>query len=229
MIRLLAFLALSLSTAHASGQKISIEFRPVYNGHSIKLGDTLINPNDNSTLVISALRFYVGQFELVNSQNQESQKYQEYYLIDLALPESMHINLNANNNVNADLINFSFGVDSLTNNSGALSGALDPVKGMYWAWQSGYINMKLEGFINSSSNSAVKFEYHLGGFLSPFESIQRIQMDLPAETEIIIEFELDKFLSDAREMKKFRIMSPSLKAKALSKSVSESFKINHEK
>lgn len=229
MIRLITFLALSFCTALVFGQKTTIEFRPVYYGHAIKLGDTLINPNNKSEIVISTLRFHVGQFELINSNNHKNQKHNNYYLVDLDKSESMHISINSNNPDKADLIRFSFGVDSLTNNSGALSGALDPTNGMYWAWQSGYINLKLEGYTSSITENYGKFEYHLGGFLNPFESIQHVQLELTADAEILIEFEINKFLSDANEMKEFRIMSPSLKAKELSKSAAHSFKINHEK
>lgn len=229
MIRLLIFLVLSICPTLGFGQNTSIEIRPLFNGHTINLGDTIIYPNNNSTIVISTLRFYVGQFELIDSQNQKSQKHKEYYLLDLAHLESMHISFDSSYSFHADLINFNFGVDSLTNTSGALSGALDPTNGMYWAWQSGYINMKLEGYIISGLNNEVKFEYHLGGFLSPFESSQIVRLNLPAKPKIVIVVDLDNFFSDAIEIKEFRIMSPSLKAKELSKRAAQSFRINHEK
>jgi hypothetical protein len=229
MIRRLTFLVLSICPNLGFGQKISIEIRPQFNGHTIHLGDTIINTNNNSTIVISTLRFYVGQFELIDSQNQKSLKHKEYYLVDLALPESMHISFDSNFSFHADFIEFNYGVDSLTNTSGALSGALDPTNGMYWAWQSGYINMKLEGYIISGLNNKVKFEYHLGGFLSPFENSQIVRLNLPAKSKIVIVIDLDKFFSDTIERKEFRIMSPSLKAKELSKTAAQSFRINNEK
>jgi hypothetical protein len=55
-----------------------------------------------------------------------------------------------------------FGVDSLRNVSGAQTGALSTVNGMFWSWNTGYIMMKAEGISpNSSSDS---FAFHLGGF-----------------------------------------------------------------
>ena len=54
------------------------------------------------------------------------------------------------------------GVDSARNVSGAQTGALDPAKGMFWTWNTGYIMAKLEG--NSPASPTGIFEYHIGGF-----------------------------------------------------------------
>jgi len=58
------------------------------------------------------------------------------------------------------------GTDSITNVSGALDGDLDPIKGMYWAWNSGCINFKLEG-TRVISGKKTPFEYHIGGYNGP--------------------------------------------------------------
>jgi hypothetical protein len=42
-------------------------------------------------------------------------------------------------------ITFSAGIDSLTSTAGIQKGVIDPINGMYWAWQSGYVNFKIEG------------------------------------------------------------------------------------
>lgn len=61
-------------------------------------------------------------------------------------------------------LSFLIGVDSLKNVSGAQTGGLDPLNGMFWTWNTGYIMFKMEG--NSPSSSVVnnKIEYHIGGF-----------------------------------------------------------------
>ena len=70
------------------------------------------------------------------------------------------------------------GVDSARNVSGVQSGALDPVKGMFWTWNSGYIYTKLEGTSPSSSQVNGKFEYHIGGFRWPFSAIRNFTVTL---------------------------------------------------
>src|SRR6218665_2841075 len=44
-----------------------------------------------------------------------------------------------------ETLEFTIGVDSLHNCSGAQAGDLDPLHAMFWAWNTGYIFMKLEG------------------------------------------------------------------------------------
>jgi hypothetical protein len=60
------------------------------------------------------------------------------------------------------------------NTSGALSGDLDPSKGMYWSWQSGYINFKVEGKSPSCKTRKNKFQFHIGGYQEPFTTTRPV-------------------------------------------------------
>ena len=75
-------------------------------------------------------------------------------------------------------ISFTIGVDSLHNCSGLQLGALDPVKGMFWAWNTGYIFMKLEGKSPYSKSPSNIFEYHIGGYIQPNNCIRQVTLDL---------------------------------------------------
>jgi hypothetical protein len=46
---------------------------------------------------------------------------------------------------NYDDVSFTLGLDSSKNVSGDLENAYDPLLGMYWAWNTGYVNLKLAG------------------------------------------------------------------------------------
>jgi hypothetical protein len=59
------------------------------------------------------------------------------------------------------------GVDSIDNCSGAQSGALDPINGMFWAWNTGYIYLKMEGISPFSHSNGNMLEYHIGGYRKP--------------------------------------------------------------
>jgi hypothetical protein len=61
-------------------------------------------------------------------------------------------------------ITFSLGVDSLKQAKPLYSGDLNPLKNMYWTWQSGYIQLKAEGKIHKPNGSWEAFQLHLGGF-----------------------------------------------------------------
>jgi hypothetical protein len=45
---------------------------------------------------------------------------------------------------------------------------------MYWAWNSGYINVKIEGASSFVSNDDHKFEFHIGGYMSPYTTVRQI-------------------------------------------------------
>lgn len=75
--------------------------------------------------------------------------------------------------------NLLFGVDSLLQVSGVQSGALDPLKGMYWTWQTGYIQFKMEGILSKDTlgEGLIPIQLHLGGFQGESNCQQRIFED----------------------------------------------------
>ena len=75
-------------------------------------------------------------------------------------------------------ISFLIGVDSLHNCTGLQEGDLDPIKGMFWAWNTGYIFLKLEGHSDLSKSEAGVLEYHIGGYKSPANAIRRVTLKL---------------------------------------------------
>lgn len=42
-----------------------------------------------------------------------------------------------------------------------MDGDLDPLNGMYWAWNSGYINMKIEGITPKCQDATIYFNFIL--------------------------------------------------------------------
>lgn len=126
-------------------------------------------------------------------------------------------------------LNLSIGVDSLTNMSGAQGGDLDPLLGMYWTWNSGYINVKIEGHSPALSTRKGEFKLHLGGFLHPNQSYQEITLPLDNQLNPKLVLDLESFLSQLNLHKTPTIMSPSATASELSLLFAESFKLINEK
>lgn len=80
-------------------------------------------------------------------------------------------------------IGFTIGVDSLANVSGVQTGALDPAKGMFWTWNTGYVMAKLEGTAPVAQTPKHGFSFHVGGF-APGEQAARavlLQLSTPAD------------------------------------------------
>jgi hypothetical protein len=112
------------------------------------------------------------------------------------MPASQQISLGLNRKKEIKKIIFSVGVDSLASVSGALSGDLDPAKGMYWAWQSGYINMKIEGKSASCKTRKNQFQFHLGGYLKPYNALRTIALETKNTHTINVAVDLANFFSE---------------------------------
>ena len=128
------------------------------------------------TLQIETFRFYVSNIKLILKDNSEISEEKSYHLIDIEEPNSQIISISKNLNKEIKKVVFSLGIDSTASVSGALSGDLDPTKGMYWAWQSGYINFKIEGKSSSCKNRNKTFQFHIGGYLKPNYAIRTIEL-----------------------------------------------------
>ena len=61
-----------------------------------------------------------------------------------------------------------------SNVAGAIGGTLDPINGMYWAWNSGYVNFKIEGTSTLSNARKNAFKFHLGGYQHPYNSYRAV-------------------------------------------------------
>jgi hypothetical protein len=97
-----------------------------------------------------------------------------------------------------------------------MAGDLDPIKGMYWAWQSGYINMKLEGKSSSCKTRNNEFQFHIGGYLSPYYAIRKVALSYDKKaTQINIGIDLYNFFANLNLAKTNSVMIPGTLAMEL--------------
>ncbi|TKK70738.1 hypothetical protein FC093_03330 [Ilyomonas limi] len=81
---------------------------------------------------------------------------------------------------NITAIQFLLGVDSITNTTGVQTGDLDPAKGMYWVWNTGYIMAKLEGTSAVAKSPGRQFSYDVGGYKYGENAARKIDLPVPA-------------------------------------------------
>jgi hypothetical protein len=150
-----------------------IDFKPMVDTLLLKLDSTYKNYFDEPYR-ISQFKFYVSQFDLINTDSNKvyNVNHDKYFLIDAADSTTWSAKLSVAP-FRFNRIAFTIGVDSAKNVSGAQTGALDPAKGMFWTWNSGYIMAKLEGISSVSSLPNQKFEYHIGGFKGSENALRR--------------------------------------------------------
>jgi len=196
-----------MKISFANAQTIPIVV--LYHQKEIKLNESL---NSNG-FQISKFKFYLSNIRLYNSDNLVDEESYSYHLIDLLDTSKDQLIINRNNNLTYDKIEFNLGIDSATNVAGALEGDLDPTNNMYWTWQSGYINLKLEGLFEDG----IKREYHLGGYLPPFNSLQTINLEWTNSSEMKIYIHLDDFINSIPDSLPPQIMTPGSSSIYLSK------------
>lgn len=158
-------------------RQIRIHFTNSFGNEDLELDSGRYKNELGQSLTISKFRYYIGNISLRSDKNKAFVQ-KGYWLVDAAEDGSEVITLN---NVPEDkygAIAFTIGVDSIDNCSGAQAGALDPVNGMFWAWNTGYIFAKLEGNSPNSTSPGHIFEFHIGGYKSPNNCIRQVLISL---------------------------------------------------
>jgi len=208
------FVLLDLLTGSAKSQSqqkkgnVKITFINCMGNQTMSLDSTYTNCW-NESFTISQLKYYISNIALQTSDHRVTGEQNSYHLVNEAenFSKSFSFYLSPDKYTS---ISFLIGVDSLKNVSGAQTDALDPLNGMFWTWNSGYIMFKMEG--NSPQSSAInnKIEYHIGGFAWADNAVKKMVINFPGApvslnkkniTEIIIRTNLDKFWNATNKLK----------------------------
>ncbi len=197
-----------------------LSFLPIINGSPISLNQHYFSTELNDSISISKLKFYISNIVLLNNDKVVYKNTAGVYLLNLE--ESLNLKFDIPQNLSFNRIQFGLGIDSITNTSGALDDALDPLMGMYWTWQSGYINFKMEGFIGDISKEEKKFEYHLGGYSDKNNAYQLVDLPIQAHSDIQFQMPVDLIFKNVLLENKYNIMSPGTSAVLLSKKIAQS-------
>jgi hypothetical protein len=120
----------------------------------------------NNTFNVTMFKYYISNIKITNTDNSIWNEPNSYHLVDHSIPSSSIINITNVPLGNYKSIEFMIGVDSAQNAQGAtgMTGALDPLNGMYWSWNNGYIAAKVEGTSPQSTATGNLITFHPGGF-----------------------------------------------------------------
>ena len=204
---------------------VSLNFIPMWQGKTIS-GDSVFSiGNIGDSLRVSALRFYVYNIQCESENRIVWSSGDEHFLIDVFEKEGERIPAELFEQSKVDHLSFRIGVDSTLQTTGAHSGALDPMHGMYWAWQSGYINWKLETeIIHAGQSNAI--QWHVGGYRAPYQTQRTVRLKVMDDADSIqCGVQLDTLLRDWRLIAPAEVMSPSDKAMVLSDRFQSCFQI----
>lgn len=221
---MLLLLCLSAANAQQERSDFQLNFRPFVGSVPLQL-DTIYTLDNNQTIEFSTVKWYISGVELLRNDTVVFAEPNSYHLLDVSDEHLPHIPLSHLPSGQFTHVRFYLGIDSVTTTSGALGGDLDPTRGMFWTWQSGYIHTKIEGKCSRSRGRNREFEFHLGGYRSPFNSLQTITLPLPSSQEIIIKMDVLKYMNSIDLALVHHIMSPGEQAVLLSQQFATIFRV----
>lgn len=199
-----------------SNDSVTVNFKLLFDHKPLEMNQSYVTENKD-TVTISTFKCYVSDVVIQYADQTVYHEKNSYHLLDSEIPNSMKVRLPNSKTKTISKVIFNIGIDSLTNTSGALSGDLDPTKGMYWAWQSGYINLKIEGQSPSCKTRKQQFQFHLGGYLPPYNALRRkvIPVTIAKDDTINIGMDLAIFLAEVNLSITPTVMTPGKTAMEL--------------
>jgi hypothetical protein len=129
---------------------------------AFSLNTNLVHPMTGDTMNFTKFKYYVSNLKLKKADGTWWIHPESYFLVDASDAASTTLSLGTLPVGEYTEMEYTLGVDSTRNVSGAQAGALSTTNGMFWSWNTGYIMIKAEG--TSPQSSTGNFAFHLGGF-----------------------------------------------------------------
>ena len=148
-------------------QNIQLQFKDVSAGNSLNYSNTYTTTS-GQRFTLSEFRYYISGISLIKNDGSKFPITNKYFLVSPSIP---NYDLGKVPTGNYKGIEFSVGIDSATNHlDPATYDASNPLAiqspPIHWAWNPGYIFVKLEGMcdttIGNNGNLDQTLIYHLG-------------------------------------------------------------------
>lgn len=165
---------------------LKVKFVNHSDGEPISLDEMKYTNQAGNDYLVSQLLYYISNIKLLGCECGEFAEEESYHLIKLqddpnqgGLVDENSFSLKAPVGTYKK-IDFAVGVDEVRNHSGDKVDALDPINGMFWGWNTGYIFLKIEGDFNNSDSERKKFTFHIGGD----EAYREITLEFDSNVEV---------------------------------------------
>ena len=183
-----------------------------WNDQKIVLDENYFLQNQES-ISIQTLKYYISSIQLLKNKKVVWKETKSFHLIDEEDSISKKIKIAKTPiDIDFDEIVFNIGIDSVTNYRGVQGGDLDPTNGMYWTWQNGYINFKIEGkstFCKTRNNA---FQFHIGGYENGLATLQKVSLKINKKNPLEINLDIEKLFEKINLSNQNEIMQPCKEA-----------------
>lgn len=181
--------------------------------------------SEKESLTIDFLKFYISDITFLKEGTQVGKSKEKHHLID-AQNSLIYKALCTIKKEKFDTITFLVGLDSKTQEKGIQGGVLDPTSQMYWTWQNGFINFKLEGKSSLCPTRKNKFQFHVGGFQEPYATSQEVSLKVKGAAPLVIEVDVASFFNAIDISQTNTVTSPNKNAVMVSKVLPTLFSVH---
>jgi hypothetical protein len=201
----------------------TLRFRVVYGQEPVEWGKKYFSSSSQERFIFSRISFYLSEFSWSGSGGRTVNEPERVELMQAGEEENTML---IKTPFQPSEICFRFGLDSALQVSGKTTGALDPALGMYWAWNTGYIQCKLEGFSPNSGSKKGDFEFHLGGYTMPYPTDFYVCLQIrDSNRKPEVHLDLKPLMDTISLEKTWSVLTPGPTARKMAQKLGESFVI----
>lgn len=142
----------------------------------LALDNTWYKTENGDSIQITTYNYFISNIVLTKADGSTYKETESYHLIMENDSKSKTFTIPAVPVGKYTNISFLIGVDSARNVSGAQTGALDPNTGMFWDWNTGYIQAKMEA--KSPQAKEGNLIYHLGGYSGEYNMLRTVLLKI---------------------------------------------------
>lgn len=148
-----------------TGNEVHFNFENYFGNEELELNTGNYTTMNNEQIKVTMFNYWVTNIVFINKDGSEYKEPESYRLLRSDKHATHHFHVPDVPAGTYTGMKFIIGVDVPRNTSGAQDGALDPaVNGdMYWSWNTGYIQAKMEGTSPQSTAANNAVIYHIGG------------------------------------------------------------------
>jgi hypothetical protein len=182
---------------------ITIRFKHWVGNKELVLFDETYTNSFGEPFVVNKFRYYISHISFTDAGNHQIVPQNNYYLINEEDSLSKIIQLPV---AGITSVSFLIGVDSIKNTGGVQTGSLDPMNGMFWTWNSGYVFAKLEGQSDSSRAPVHSFSWDVGGFRQRENAMRQIKLtfgknSIAADNSVTVNADILKWFDAVHPLK----------------------------
>ncbi len=173
---------------------INLEFDHRVGNQALQMNTQTYTNANGDDFKVTRFRYYVSNITLIKTDGTRVKIPDTYLLVDDSDAASKAQKLEKIPAGDYNNMDFVIGVDEARNFAGAQTGALDPAKGMFWSWNTGYIFVQFEGTSSKSAQPSNQLFFHVGGAKDPANAVRNVSLTFPLTMRVRTDTEPDVHL-----------------------------------